>query len=175
MIENQGQGMLSIELAELLDTLAKSRVLAEQADLLAEGQKALAQHTPEWEAYTTAKATADADAAQVVYIETTIRAQALELARLAGKTALPRGVEVVSRTTFEITDRVAATTWARTYMPLTMTLDVKAFEKAIKALPEPERQGVPGTMLATYELGQVRISSKLTELYLAKPMEKPAG
>jgi hypothetical protein len=174
-MSEQGQGMLSIELAELLSTLAKARVLAEQADLLAEGNKALAQQTPQWEAYTVAKATADDLVGQAANLEATIRGQSLALARLAGKTALPRGVEVVSRTTFEITDRPAATAWAKVNMPLTLTLDAKAFEKAIKALPEPEQQAVPGTFLATNELGQVRISNKLTELYLVKPKDEPAA
>jgi hypothetical protein len=169
----QGQGMLSIELAELLTTLAKARVLAEQADLLAEGNRALAMKTPEWNAYVVAKAGADGLSGQVTELQTTIRGQSLALARLAGKTALPRGVEVVSRTTFEITDRPAATAWAKVNMPLTMTLDAQAFEKAVKALPEPEQQTVPGTFLATNELGQVRISNKLTELYLVMPKDEP--
>jgi hypothetical protein len=172
-VSEQGQGMLSIELAELLSTLAKARVLADQADLESEGLKALAKETPEWQAYTASMIKGGDLVGQVVDLETTIRGQSLALARLAGKTALPRGVEVVSRTTFEITDRPAATAWAKLNMPLTLTLDAKAFEKAIKALPEPEQQAVPGTFLATNELGQVRISSKLTELYLVKPKDEP--
>lgn len=153
------------DLAELVQSLARQQYLAELAKRQLKIAEADLAATAEAKAVDDCKVSLRTATDTAKALEDLVRADALAIANRDATPKPAPGIEVVGKTTFEISDRAAATAWARTNMPLALVLDDGAFGKSVLALPAPEAQAVPGISLTVDKYGQVRISSKLQELY----------
>lgn len=159
------QPMTAGDLAELVQALARQRALVDLAKSRLKMAEADLAKLPEYAVAETCRTDLRSIQAISQELEGKVRALALEVARRDGTNKPALGIEVVAKRRFEIMDRAAATSWARTNMPLTLTLDAEAFEKSVLALPAAEASAVPGVTIEMLAQGQVRISSKLQELY----------